>query len=128
MPLPNKPSAPSKGVKTRAAHLQVIQKRLINRRDAIRKAFAGGEKEFQEMRAAEGGDDLLEEQVDVASRLVEIEDRELRKVEEAIKLIQDGTYGECVACGVVIPLARLNALPYAERCITCQREFELEEG
>ena len=30
----------------------------------------------------------------------------------------------CEACGTNIPLARLNALPYATCCIKCQREAE----
>jgi len=101
---------------------------FLSRRDVLKKALAGDVDEFQGMHKNRGADESLEETVDVTSRLVEVEDRELRKVEEAITRIQDGTYGMCVACEVVIPRARLNALPYAERCIACQREFELEEG
>jgi DnaK suppressor protein len=35
-----------------------------------------------------------------------------------------GKYGQCEVCGGRIPMARLNALPYATMCIDCQRELE----
>jgi DnaK suppressor protein len=35
-----------------------------------------------------------------------------------------GKYGSCEVCGGKIPLARLNALPYATMCIDCQRDLE----
>ena len=38
--------------------------------------------------------------------------------------MRSGTYGECEGCGERIPLARLNALPYATSCIECQRAAE----
>jgi DnaK suppressor protein len=38
--------------------------------------------------------------------------------------MRDGTYGACDGCEKPIPLARLQALPYATMCIDCQRESE----
>ena len=35
-----------------------------------------------------------------------------------------GQFGICEGCGTGIPMARLNALPYATYCIKCQREAE----
>lgn len=37
----------------------------------------------------------------------------LEKVEKALKRLSDGTYGICEVTGKPIPLARLEALPYA---------------
>jgi len=45
----------------------------------------------------------------------------LEHVEAALQRIQDGSYGKCVRCGEAISTARLEALPYAELCITCQK-------
>ena len=42
--------------------------------------------------------------------------------------MRTGTYGECEICGNKIPLARLNALPYATSCIECQRAAEISGG
>ena len=35
-----------------------------------------------------------------------------------------GKYGSCEVCNGKIPMARLNALPYATMCIECQRDLE----
>ncbi len=38
--------------------------------------------------------------------------------------MRNGTYGICEVTGRQIPLARLQALPYATMCIEAQREAE----
>ena len=43
---------------------------------------------------------------------------------EALRRIEDGTYGICADCGKKIPAARLQAKPEAARCIACQTEYE----
>ena len=54
--------------------------------------------------------------------------RELRrKVKAALRRIEEGTYGRCVSCGADIQLARLEALPYVELCLDCQREEEAHD-
>lgn len=46
----------------------------------------------------------------------------LLKVNRALKNINDGTYGHCAECGREISLDRLNAIPWAEKCLECQRK------
>ena len=41
----------------------------------------------------------------------------LRKIDGALKRMDQGTYGLCVRCGRSIEKPRLKALPYAELCI-----------
>jgi RNA polymerase-binding protein DksA len=41
----------------------------------------------------------------------------LRKIDGALKRMDEKTYGLCVRCGRPIEKARLKALPYAELCI-----------
>jgi len=41
----------------------------------------------------------------------------LRKIDGALKRMDENTYGLCVRCGRPIEKARLKALPYAELCI-----------
>jgi DnaK suppressor protein len=38
----------------------------------------------------------------------------------ALGRIDDGTYGECLNCGQEIGPKRLEAIPWARYCITCQ--------
>ncbi len=49
---------------------------------------------------------------------------QLRAVEEALLRIEDGVYGICEDCGEEIPIGRLNALPFALRCVDCQERHE----
>jgi RNA polymerase-binding protein DksA len=42
-------------------------------------------------------------------------------INEALKRIDDGTFGRCGRCGKPIAEERLEAIPYANRCIDCKR-------
>lgn len=56
-------------------------------------------------------------------RDLSIEDHEefmLNEIDAALARITDGTFGTCMDCGNEVPAARLEALPYARRCIGCQ--------
>jgi RNA polymerase-binding protein DksA len=48
----------------------------------------------------------------------------LRKVELALKRISIGDFGICAACGDIIGLKRLQAVPWATNCIDCQEQSE----
>jgi DnaK suppressor protein len=48
-------------------------------------------------------------------------DQQLVLVDEALGRLDDGTFGMCVRCGQPIAPERLEALPWAARCIDCQR-------
>ena len=101
---------------------------LIKRRDALRKALAGDLSLLQELRAQTSGDvvdaALDSVQDEISSQLAEVESRELARIEYALEHMRSGQYGVCEGCGSNIPMARLNALPYATYCINCQREAE----
>ena len=108
--------------------LQSMRQILIKRRDALRQALAGDLSLLKELRAQTAGDlvdaALDSAQDEISSQLAEVESRELASVENALERMRRGQYGVCEGCGMKIPLARLNALPYATYCIDCQREME----
>lgn len=52
----------------------------------------------------------------------------VEKIDEALEKLNEGTYGICDSCGGPIESERLEALPYATRCITCQRRDEGRSG
>jgi DnaK suppressor protein len=58
-------------------------------------------------------------QADVARDVQEVQD-----IEAALGRLEAGTYGQCVECGSVIPVARLDAYPTAKRCLPCQQKHE----
>lgn len=43
----------------------------------------------------------------------------LADVDAALKAMDEGAYGTCVACGTAIPEARLEARPLSIRCVEC---------
>ncbi len=56
-----------------------------------------------------------------------IRDRErklIKKIDKALKKIEEGSYGICEACGEEIEEKRLEARPEATLCIECKREQE----
>lgn len=59
------------------------------------------------------------------SMLIQVES-ELRDVESALKKLDDGTYGQCEACGESIDPERLAALPAARYCVNDQSRAEAE--
>jgi len=51
----------------------------------------------------------------------------LKKVEEALELINTKEYGYCEVCGVEIGLRRLEARPTATLCVDCKALEEIRE-
>jgi DnaK suppressor protein len=43
----------------------------------------------------------------------------LADVRRALAKLDDGSYGRCDTCGARIPTGRLEALPWAVRCVAC---------
>lgn len=58
-------------------------------------------------------------QVEVASRLKEMEGVVMREIILALQRIADGSYGACESCGEPIPKARLEIVPQARLCMKC---------
>src|ERR1700693_3037997 len=70
---------------------------------------------------------------DIATDSVEMEDEKLiyineqtllTQVNNALQRMEDGTYGLCQECGQPIEPKRLEALPWAERCMRCEARLE----
>ena len=51
----------------------------------------------------------------------------IRKIDEAIKRIEDGTYGYCIETGEEIGIKRLEARPVATLCVEAQERRERRE-
>lgn len=50
----------------------------------------------------------------------------LDKVNKALTAIEKGEYGKCKQCQNAIESGRLEIMPYAELCITCQKSQRLK--
>lgn len=113
---------------TRKQILSDIQTILTHRRDALRQAISGDDSLLKNFHLQSGGDvvDFASESAfgELSSQLAEVESREFQLVELALEKMEEGSYGKCSACQHPIPIARLQALPYATCCVNCQRAAE----
>lgn len=78
---------------------------------------ASGDLSAMPIHMADMGTDNFEQEFTLS--LMESERNMLKNVEQALERIENGTYGECIDCENRIPKARLNAIPYAEKCVSC---------
>ena len=114
--------------------LAEVERSLLARRARLRaQIFQLSEDEMAlaESRDQEGGafgdhgdvaSDLIEQEIDEA---LEEETRlELAEVEDALDRLQNGRFGLCEDCGQPIAPARLEARPWARRCVQCQQVAE----
>ncbi|MEO5969535.1 MAG: TraR/DksA family transcriptional regulator [Bdellovibrionia bacterium] len=51
----------------------------------------------------------------------------IKKIDEALRRIEEGTFGECDECQEDIELRRLEARPTATLCVFCKEEQERKE-
>lgn len=51
-------------------------------------------------------------------------EKNLEKIEAALKRMEKDEFGQCLVCGSEISVARLEALPFTLYCIDCQKELE----
>jgi RNA polymerase-binding protein DksA len=48
----------------------------------------------------------------------------LARIDQALKRIEEQTFGTCLECKKPIPETRLKALPYVQTCLKCQEKLE----
>jgi DnaK suppressor protein len=53
-----------------------------------------------------------------------IVEAELKDIDDALRRLDDGTYGICEECGKPIDEARLEAMPWARYCVVDQARVE----
>src|SRR5262249_58195565 len=58
---------------------------------------------------------------EVVAAVVDTRARQLEEIARALADMDAGRYGTCRDCGEEIPKARLKILPFATRCVACQR-------
>ncbi|NUQ46040.1 MAG: TraR/DksA family transcriptional regulator [Phycisphaerae bacterium] len=100
---------------------------LVRRRNQIlaalrsnRDQLAGAQRNYADIgdRASEGFED------EIAAGLLSIESDQLDEIEGALDRIAAGTFGACIDCGKPIPRKRLEVLPFAKRCLSCEGQKE----
>ena len=67
-------------------------------------------------------DDIQE---DMEFALIQMKGETIRKINEALRRLEEGGYGFCFDCGGEISEQRLRALPFAVRCKECEEAREI---
>ena len=120
----------------RKTELQRFRKMLVEERDRVTQSLAQHEKIIKHTddqsglevgkahsnHMADQGSD--EYQYETTIKFANTEGRYLYNIEEALRRIEDGTYGKCLDCGKAIALTRLKRLPYTRLCIDCKEKEE----
>ena len=113
--------------------LNKMRARLEAKRDELQASLAGLTEAHPQpvdpVEASEGPQDFEETAVDFdetqKEQSISVNERALlTQVQEALRRIDEGTYGKCVNCGQPIPEKRLEAIPWAARDVKCEEQLE----
>jgi RNA polymerase-binding transcription factor DksA len=97
-----------------------FESRLRRRLKELNTRLTGVEAELEQPADADSEERALEREGDeVLEGLGNAGLLEIRMSQAALRRIDDGTFGDCVACGEPISIERLNAVPHEARCKNC---------
>jgi DnaK suppressor protein len=85
----------------------------------------GSEKPHEVMDPGETSEVDIQEDIEFA--LIQMKAETLNKIDEALRRLEDNTYGNCFECGEEISEKRLRALPFAVRCKDCEEAREVKQ-
>ena len=102
---------------------------LMSRRQQLLEDVQGRIREEREQRDPTGARDMVDVsdailQKDIDLALLQMRAATLTRIEEALNRLDGGQYGRCFECAGSIAVARLRALPFAVRCVECERDLE----
>jgi len=120
----------------RKTELQSLRKLLLGEKERVTQSLAHHEKIIKHAddqsgletgkahsnhMADQGSDEF---QYETTIKFANTEGRYLYNIEEALRRIEDGTYGKCQECQKAIGIPRLRRLPYTRLCIDCKEKEE----
>jgi DnaK suppressor protein len=91
----------------------------------IRDVRAEGNRERDVLDQGESSEVDIQDDIEFA--LIQMKGETLNKINEALRRLDENTYGNCFECGDEIAEARLRALPFAVRCKDCEEARETAE-
>jgi len=109
-----------------------VREDLVNDIARMRKAIADAEEDLAD-RMNDGPDGAGKDPADVGASNFELDQEMslnantrhmLHQTELALKLLDEGSYGLCEACGQPIGKVRLQAFPRATMCVACKQRAE----
>ncbi|HLY74043.1 MAG TPA: TraR/DksA C4-type zinc finger protein [Planctomycetota bacterium] len=83
---------------------------------------SGGTVSGLSIHSADLGTDRASHDVSLGCRESAID--EIQEIDEALRRIDEGTFGICGTCGCGISMKRLKAIPYTNLCLLCKKAEE----
>lgn len=96
-------------------------------REEIKKFQTGEKKQIVETVMDDADLSAIDLSEDISLKQLSAHRDILKKIEEALRKLEEGTYGICEMCGDEIPEERLKILPFAIYCRDCQEKIEMIE-
>lgn len=108
-----------------AGKLSPIRKKLIEMRDDLVKTVHKQQVSDTSQDIGDAADQASQSiEKEILFELSDVERTTLDQIEAALRKIDKGAYGLCESCRKPIAKLRLDALPFARYCITCQSSSE----
>jgi DnaK suppressor protein len=116
--------------------LEELKKSLIRRREAIvreakeeiAKYISGENRQLVDTALDDGDWAVVDISEDINLMRLGAHRKALHDIDESLRKIKEGTYGICEECGEEISEKRLQVMPTANLCITCQENKEQYEA
>lgn len=121
------PSEAERKEKLRRFLLDLREKILAEAKTEIAKYMKGETKQIVETALDDGDWSVVDLAEDISLKQLTTHRENLIKVDEALRKLDEGTYGICEECGEEITEERLKILPFAIYCRECQERKEILE-
>jgi len=109
-------------------NIKQLKESLLAREQELLADIVRFENEARESRAAEV-EDPIDQVTSSENKAVSIQEstlvaQVLKQVRDAVRRIDDGSYGKCIDCGRPIEPARLQAVPWTPYCLADQKKHD----
>src|SRR5208283_3514223 len=99
---------------------------IRNSADVMKKFMAGETRQPIAAGQDEGDCSVFYQFEHMSCRQFDLQLESIRKIEQALKRLDEGSYGDCEECGEEISMERLKVIPFALLCRDCQETRELQ--
>jgi DnaK suppressor protein len=108
----------------RSALVKKREELVREAKEEISKYIRGETKQLVDTALDNGDWSVVDLSEDISLKQLSTHRETLLKVDEALRKIDEGTYGRCEDCGEDISMERLKVLPFAIYCVDCQEKRE----
>lgn len=108
--------------------MEELKRQLLAKQEELLSDISRFEAEARDSRSAEV-EDPIDQVISAEGKAAGFQESTLAaatlaQVREALRRIEDGTYGTCLDCGKPIEPARLRAIPWASYCLADQERHD----